>query len=535
VTRLLTSLRGLLHGSDKSRAIDDEQRVLAAHGARAEALERKLRASFSADASGANAIPIGTAVEERWPVRLTADRLKAHTLVVGPSGCGKSRLAVLILKGLLEAGIGSLVVLDPKAETVELMKAAYAVQARRLRGARRREFLRRVISIDLFGTETLPRLNVLSPVPGLDPELQAYEVALLLTAELDQGVGVRQEAILHRAIECLMRAGLPITVLPTVLEAPVVLERLAETVGHAELFRTTAGRLKRESKERILGLVSRAERVLRLKATRLALGAPDCIDFGELLDSQALVNLASPHGAADISKVLSGLLWLGVSHAIRRRPNGAPRSHLVIDEFPTFLAAGGARMAEAVEDLLRLARSKGVFLTALTQDLASIAKVASTLPETLRTNTHLFALFRCLADGHWDFVLPVTGRRPRPKPAPWEAERGGFLDRSAELALLRGTLSKLPDRELFLTDRRTGLPGLRLRTADLVLDATKEEIEQVEREASRHPMLASVAELERARDEVARRVASLLNVQESALPADERAPIRRARAKLDIG
>lgn len=287
---ILLGLRSIFQGSDRQRAMADERAAAERHMDGARALERRLRAELSA--TGTAAIELGTSVDHGWKVAMQAKRLGAHTLFVGPTGCGKSRLVVLILKGLLGAGQWRSVFLDPKAEGVELSKRAVVAVGRALPASRRRALYRSVVQVDLFGTRSLPRLNVLSLHPGLDPEVHAYEVALLLTAELDQGVGVRQEAILHRVIECLIRGGLPLTALPSVLEAPAILERLAEQCGHLELFRATADRLRRESKERVLGLQSRAERVLRLKATRLSLGAPDCLDASALLDLVALV--ASP-------------------------------------------------------------------------------------------------------------------------------------------------------------------------------------------------------------------------------------------------
>jgi hypothetical protein len=529
----LSKARAALHGSAAHRAADAEADEIARYANKAGALERRLAEQFALP-STSGAVPLGRALEWNWQARMPVSKLAAHALIVGPSGSGKSYFTALLLQGLLASGVQAFTVLDPKAETVELMKAVVAGAASRLTPERRRRLFERVVLFDLFGTRALPRLNVLAPVQGLDEESHAFQIALLFS-DMSADVGVRQEAILYLVVLCLLKAALPITVLPTALEAPLLLERLALQAGPAELFRTTASRLKKEGRERILGLMSRAERVLRLRATRLALGADGCIDFGKVLGLVSLVNLAPPQGAADISRVLSGLLWMGISHAIRRRANGAARCHLVIDEAPTFLAAGGARMADSLEDLFRLARSKGVYVTALTQDLSSIAKVSSSLPETLRTNMHLVALFRCLADAHWDFVLPVTGRRPKAERAPWEESRGGYLERSAEMQFLRGELQRLPDRECYFADRRTGLPGVRLRTADLKLTATRTEIMDLEEAAHGHPMLASVRELERAAESTARRVAALLDVGQHHLAESDRAPVRRARGKLDIG
>src|SRR5262249_42261231 len=158
--------------------------------------------------------------------------------------------------------------------------------------------------------------------------------------------------------------------------------------------------------------------------------------------------------------MLSGLLWLLLSHAIHRRPNGSVPAHLVVEEFPAFLSAGGPSMADGFEDLARQARSRGVFLTALTQDLVSITKISASLGEVLRQATQFFGVSRSVADWAWDSVLPLTGRRKKPQGAPWDEDRGGSLERGAELTQLRQALSRLADRQLYFADRRSGLPGV---------------------------------------------------------------------------
>jgi hypothetical protein len=191
----------------------------------------------------------------------------------------------------------------------------------------------------------------------------------------------------HRVIEALIRARLPLTVLPTALQSPELLDALAEKHTPPDLFRTVAARLRKESRDRILGLVSRAERLLRLKSVRLALGgAPDRIDFSRLLDGRmTLLNLAPPQGSSDIGKFLAGLTWVQLTHAIRRRPNGSAPTYVIVDEFPTFLAAGGTHLVDTFEDLLRLARSKGVYLVTLSQDAASVAKISRTVLDEWRS------------------------------------------------------------------------------------------------------------------------------------------------------
>lgn len=535
---LLGGLRRLLHGSDTRRAADEEAEILEREADRARDLDDRLRREFGASA---DALRVGVATSG-WDVMVGAERLNGHINIVGPSGAGKSYLAA----GLSTAFLGDgLLVQDPKQETIALFKRLIADKAQKLAPAARDALFSRVVCIDYFSGDFLPKFQVLAPVAGLDPELHAIAITHLITTEADQSVGARQEPLLHRAVECLIRSELPLTVLPTVLEAPNLLDALAESYGPADLYRTTATRLRKESKDRILGLVSRVERILRMRTARLALGGSrSCLDVAALFDQGriALVGTAAPHGSAEAGRFFSGAVWNHVAHAIRRRPNGSRPSHVLIDEFPTVLASAGAHVADSYEDILRLARSKGVYLVMLSQDMASVAKVSRSLPEVLKTNVHLHVVFRAADAPAWDFILPVTGSCPRPASAPWEEDRGGYLDRSAERSLLREELTNFPDRECLIADRRTGLPGVRMRTTDLRLDATVEDVRKLEAHAARAPEVAAIAELEAGAEEVRRRVEALLRGggTPQARPLEHVAPrgtieLRRQRKGLDVG
>ncbi|MBN2561764.1 MAG: type IV secretory system conjugative DNA transfer family protein [Phycisphaerae bacterium] len=531
-------LRSVFHGSDRIHALAQETNLLVGERERANSLQDRLGVEFqSHDGAGAT---LGTAVDGGWPVRVARERLAGHAGLWGPSGSGKSYLLVLMLRFLLQSGVRRLVVADPKAETVELAKRLMVDYARTLPEQEAEDLLERVVCLDLFAATTLPRLQVLALQEGSDPELHAFTIANLITNELDNGgLGVRQETIFHRVIEALIRAGLPLTVLPMALENPELLDALAETHEPSAFFRALAARLRKESRDRILGLVSRAERLLRLKPVRLALGGSrDCIDFAKLLDERiTLINLAPPHGSTDVGRFLAGLIWVQLNHAIRRRPNGSAPAYVCVDEWPTFLSAGGANLADTFEDLLRLARSKGVFLTVLSQDLASVAKVSRSIVDVVRNNLHLHMIFRAQDANAWDFALPVTGTRPKPPGPPWEERRFGYLDRGAELTLLREQLLRLPDRTCYLVDRRTGLPGLLMRTADLKLKASAAEVRALEEHASRSDAVATIAEMEAGERKVARKIEGLLS---SASPEgiDEGGPARpprRPRRPMDIG
>lgn len=508
MNRLIAMVRELLHGSDRERALREERALVAEEIQRSSDVSNRLRARFSSNA--AQAVTLGASVEGGWPVRIDVHDLLAHIGMTGPSGAGKSWFLVILLLALLRNGT-RFAALDPKPDVVEILKRAVVDVASELPRPDAERLLQLVVLLDPFSGELLPNLGVLARDPSLDPELQAYEIASVITAEMEMSAGFRQEAVLHRLLECLIRANLPLTAVPAALHRPALLTALADSCAPRELFLDTATRLEGESKDRLAGLSARLDRLLRLRSARLALGSPSCIDFGQLLDERiTLVRLAPPLGSSDVGRFLSGLIWLKLSHAIRRRPNGAAPVQVAVDEWPTFLAGGGARLASGFEDLLRLARSKGVFLWVLAQDLSSIAKISPSLPEVAKTNLHWQLVFRAVDAGAWDFILPVTGRRRRPASLPWEEAKELYLERGAELVLLREELARLPDRQCYIVDRRTGLPGVLIRTADLRLRASEADVRALEVRASRSEFVAAVSDLEVRQAEIRATIARLL-------------------------
>lgn len=506
--RLISLVRGALHGSDAARAKRQEADVLSREGSRRGAALRRIEDTVCSDDE---TLPmIGESLETGRPVRLSSEKLLGHWSIVGPSGVGKTFFCIGLLKALWARGVPRLLFLDPKAEGVELALRALIQHSKQLGAEERERFLDRVVWIDLFSGSALPCLQVLND-PGSDPELLAYEVASILMGELTATLGVRQEALAHRLLEILAHAQMPVTVLPAILAQVELLDALADTGVVPELARALAIRLRGESQERLLGIQSRIESVLRLRATRLALGgSPSTLDVGRLLNEKiTLVNLAPPGGAEDVSRVLRGLIWSKVSRAIRARPNGGLPVVVCIDEFSTFLAAGGQRTGDSIEDGLRLARSKRAYHWTLAQDLSvSVAKISGSLPTVLRTNAHMHAVFRANKSDDWSDYLPVTGCRPRPPGPAFEKRRADYLDPAAEREVLRSQLVRAPDRTALLVDSRVGT-GLFIRTASVDLDADERAVEDLRTRASRNAYVRPVAELEQGLRAVEERLQAL--------------------------
>ncbi len=522
----LESLVGWLRRHDARAAVTAERRAIAAE--RSQGAERATRAARNLTGTG---VDLGFILPSGERVAVPRARALGHWGIWGPTGVGKSYALVSLLRSYLKAGVRSVWVLDPKAETVALAEQMILEIASSLPRVQADRLLDAVVVIEPFSTESLPPLQVLLPEPGSDPELQAWEVATLVVRAVGAEVGVRQEALLHRSIECLIRARLPLTLLPLVLESPGVLERM----GEHEIFRLTSAKLARESRERIAGLMGRTERLLRLKSMRLMLGGAErCLDFGSLLDDRiVLMNLAPPQGSADIGRFLMGLLWQKLVRAILARPNGSPPAVVVLEEWPEFLAGGGPDVADSCERLLRLARSRGVFLVLLAQDLASVGRVSASLPQVVRTNLHWHAVFRSTED--WRFALPVTGCRQKPAGPPWEARSRGYMTRGEEMTVLEDELAHLPDRECLLLERRSGFPAVRVRTSDLVLGRHDAGILRERAEAS--GVLVSAAAL--AAHEAAARARFAEDAAPAGAPDRRGAPAPRIRRRgggpLDLG
>lgn len=531
---LLTMLRTALHGSDHERAKQAEASVLQRERSRRAAFLKRIEDVLCRDDE---TLPlIGQSMETGRAIRLTLDKLLGHWSIVGPSGSGKTFFVIALLQALWQLGVPRVLFLDPKAEGVELALRLAVRHAGELPPAEREVFLDRVVWIDLFSGSALPCLQVLDD-PGSDAELLAFEVASILMGDLTTGLGIRQEGIAHRLLEVLAHARLPVSVLPALIQDVSLLDALADTGVAPELAQAAAARLRSESTERLLGIQSRVESVLRLKSSRLALcGAPSSLDFGRLLDGHCtFVSLAPPGGAEDVSRVLRGLIWSKVSRAIRARPNGALPVALCIDEFPTFLAAGGGRAADSVEDGLRLARSKRAFHWLLAQDLsASISKISSSLPTVLKANAHMHAVFRAPRSEDWGDYLPVTGCQPRPPGPVWETPRPGYLDRSAERELLRERLVRAPDRTALLVDSRRGA-GLFMRTATLDIDVEERAVEDLRARASRNAFVRPVAELENGLRDVEARLTALRARAPKTAPRAKGAAAPRGPRPVELG
>lgn len=505
---MLHRLRQMLHGSDLDRARAEEAKLLTEERERRDELPRQLARAYSSEAR--DAAELGTMVGSGLPVRIPPDKLSGHWSIVGPSGAGKSFLLTLLFTAWLTTGLRRFFLADPKNETIDLILRAALDFSRLLPDREAEELLGRVAIVDVFSNRLLPQLNVLAGEPGLDPEHQSFELGRLLraTGANLESQGVRQDGIWYPVLEAMVRGGLPLPAGPRILRQPAILDGMAERGLAPEFMRATSARLREESPDRILGVISRLESVLRLRSSRLALSAPGCIDFDRVIDRyQFLMPLCPEQGSDDAAQLFRSIAWQKSSRSIRRRANGAPPALFCLDEFPTFLGLSGVRVADDCESLLRLSRSKGIAMALLSQDMISIGKISASLPGIMKHNCAWHAIFR--TSDSWDAVLPVTGFRPRPRGSLWDKQTGAYMDRGSEREALRTELVRLPNRMLYLLDQRLGLPALLMQTKDVRFSVTDAEVSAFKERASHNDLVSPVVELERAERDLAERLDAL--------------------------
>lgn len=389
---------------------------------------------------------------------------QGHSLVLGGTGVGKTYLVGHIVMQLLERVLSrprpsGVWVVDHKSEFVALLRTFLASLVARLPPADARRLLDAIVVLDPFSTEALVPLQVLKREPGIAPEIQAWEVTTLIDRMGGADLGTRQDDLVyHIALLGILR-GMTLVELAGILGDPAALAAAADGCASPDVraYFRAGPRLSANSLD---GVRSRLNRLLRLPSSRLMLGASDTTSFRDLLaDRIVLVDVGSPPlGCEDLGRFWSGLVTLKLTRAIFERTERDARKPVAvfIDEWQEGLAAGGD-VAEQYERILAMARSRGVSLHLISQSLAGAARVSSTLPKIVATNTNVQVLFRSsIEDAHaLAHVLPTSGRVRRARPAPWEeAPRSPYLTRQEELQARLADVASLPNRTFYLWNRR---------------------------------------------------------------------------------
>ncbi len=472
-------IRGLGGANDREAAYHAEADAVRA-ASRSDRLDPRFRQDMRQLATREGVVRIGAAVhDDQVPVILPrADVLgSGHALVLGGTGAGKTRVVGAVMKALLQtiarepSSLG-LWVVDHKSEMAELTVALIGELVDSLPSAQANRLLDQLVIVNPFSTTALVPFQILQAESGVAPEDVAFEVTTLVNRLGGAELGVKQDDLVYHLLLLGVLKQLSLPDVAHLLADPATLASAAAE-SPSEQVRAFFGGGTRLPAASLDGVRARLNRLLRLPSTRLMLGSSGAPSFHAMLGSKiVIVDVGSPPlGCEDLGRFWAGMFTLKVTRGVfQRRPAEARRPVAIfVDEWQEGLAAGGD-VADHYERVLSMARSRGVSLWLVSQTLAGATRVSPSLPKVVATNTQLQLLFRSSsADAHaMSEMLPVTGRRPRPASAPWEAApKSPFLSPREELDALVTEVTRLPNRVFYLWNRLRPYPAVLARAIDV--------------------------------------------------------------------
>ena len=480
--RWLADVRALFDHDDGREAYSAEQRTIHRASAPIDIDPAFREAMLAIERSGRDRLALGTCARDpTLAVSLRTQEIAGggHVLVLGTSGAGKTRCVAGLARQLLtriarDPDAQGLVVVDHKGELVSIVRGMIGELADTLPADVAARLLERLVVVNPFSTEALVPLQILRRDAGDEPELVALEATSVIDRLGGAQLGVNQDSFLFHALLLGVDRGLSLPEVADLLGNPAALAEHAS--GSAlDSVRSFFGGERRLSEASLQGVRSRLHRLCRMRSARLMLGARSSVSFYDMLCSRiVLIDLGSPpFGCEDLAAFWAGILTLKLTRAIFQRTEADTRRPvtILVDEWQEGIAAGGG-IAEHYARVLSVARSRAVSLVLISQSLAGAARVESTLPEVVATNTSVQLLFRAsAADARaMAHLLPVTGRRMRAPVAPWEERaRSPFLERQAEREALIAEIPSLPERTLYFWNRHHSSRAELVRSIDVEL------------------------------------------------------------------
>ncbi len=460
-------LRRLIRGDETERARDWQARTLAEAYARDHEDIARFRAAMACEPNDRR-ILLGRARDISgtpfWCGLPFEAFLGKHGWVTGATGSGKSFMILACLLQVLRDGRFPVVVVDLKSELSELVIELLVPALLRIRGGERLLNLLRIIRP--FGHD-LPMLRVTEAEPGVPRAIQAFNLASALEDALADDLGSRMTRVFLRLCALAIELNYPLTAIQRWLESPEAFARDARRSNDAVVREYSRSGFARESRPAVDALLARLDTFLFLDEVKLALAAPQCVNFGEALESGlTIVDLGSPPaGAERAQRFWAGILTGRITRAVLSRPvtDRTPQTWVIFEEVQEALGGG---QAEQFARLLALARHKRCGITLINQQPAQLAAVDSTLVKVLRTNAGIECAFRANLEDARTLVhaLPVP---PRQKNA-------------AETRLgLVTELTQMPDREYLLWLKQAPFRAQHVRSPRLDIAALRETAAQL--------------------------------------------------------
>jgi len=460
-------IRRLLRGDEAGRARSWQMRSLAEAYARDHDDVTRFRAAMVCEPSDRRLL-LGRARdlldEPFWCGLPFEDFLGKHGWITGATGSGKSFFTLACLLQVLRDGRFPVVVVDLKSELSELLIELIVPALLRTRGGER--LLNRLRIIRPFGRD-LPMLRVTEAEPGVPRAIQAFNLASALEDALADDLGSRMTRVFLRLCALAIELGYPLTAIQRWLESPEAFARDARRSTDPVVREYARSGFARESRPAVDALLARLDTFLFLDEVKLALSAPQCVNFGEALESGlTVVDLGSPPaGAERAQRFWAGILTGRITRAILSRPitDHSPQAWIIFEEVQEALGSG---QAEQFARLLALARHKRCGVTLINQQPAQLAAVDSTLVKVLRTNAGIECAFRANIDDAKTLVhaLPVP---PRQKSV--AETRLGLLTE----------LTQMPDREYLLWLKQAPFRAQHVRSPRLDVPGLRESANQL--------------------------------------------------------
>ncbi len=406
--------------------------------------------------------------------------VKACGLTTGGMGSGKTMFALLPIAAMLarlpELDTMGFGVFDAKGELFD--RALYLVWARaeQLKGAKREEFLRRVVVIDFSSRQALTSYNILAPWPHTDRDFFVTSRLETLRELLPAGekLSLRGANVLKHVLVLLAESSLPLTYLEPVLSDDELRHKLLAESRNAALRGYFSRHFAVEGKQTIAALRARMETLLAADSVRLALAGSAAPDFCRLQNEGAivLVNCAGPTITRGVRLLLQGLILSDIRQAIFARPNNPKVTYLwFADEAQNFFLT--KQQQDNMADVLTMARSFGSFFYFLCQNLSASIPDSRVL-EQLYTNIRWSLTLRgSPRDAQFlRAALPVSGRLARPDPHPFREP--GMYSPEEERSLALDGIAHLPDREGYLWLKARSPEAIRMQTAAVELPPMEE-------------------------------------------------------------
>ena len=242
-----------------------------------------------------------------------------HGWITGATGSGKSFFTLACLLQVLRDGRFPVVVVDLKSELSELLIELVLPTLVQTRGGER--LLNRLRIIRPFARD-LPMLRVTEAEPGVPRAIQAFNLASALEDALANDLGSRMTRVFLRLCSLAIELGYPLTAIQRWLESPEAFARDARRSTDPGLREYARSGFARESRPAVDALLARLDTFLFLDEVKLALSAPQCVNFGEALESGlTIVDLGSPPaGAERAQRFWAGILTGRIVRSILSRP-----------------------------------------------------------------------------------------------------------------------------------------------------------------------------------------------------------------------